>query len=169
MKTDTTRRGLLALGGVAAASLALPAKALASVKNYMVSAIPGNKILVSGCVVRFSNADGSPTFHANGAHLAAGVESVRVNPSNGRLQVIQTVRGAAANPVIFAFAQADETLAGRGIMIGASGGTDDTEYVFYDTKLGHALDLRKQSHRMRLQGKNSNCWLGWVHAPVSMR
>lgn len=129
----------------------------------MTDAVPGSDVLISGCVVRFSDPEGWPSIHANGAHVCAGVESVRVNPGNGRLQVIQTLKDAAATPVLFTVIQADETLSHRGIIGGASGGTADTEYVLFDTRLDRALDLREEEDRMRVQGKNSNVWLGWVH------
>lgn len=129
----------------------------------MTGPIPGDQILISGCVVRFSDPQGWPSLHANAAHVSAGVESVRVNPDNGRLQVIQTLTDAAQTPILFAVIQTDETLSGRGIIGGASGGTGDTEYVLFDTTQDRALDLREEEDRMRLQGKNANVWLGWVH------
>lgn len=156
------RRSLFtgAVLGLVGASLA-PVKAFAN--QYMVGARPAGNMLFSGCVIRFSDPDGWPSIHANGAHMSAGVSGVEV-ASNGRLRVWQTLKDPARYPVLFAFVQTDETLSSRGIMAGASGGTGDTEYVFYDTRLGRALDLTQRSDRMRLQGKNSNAWLGWVHA-----
>ena len=129
----------------------------------MTEAVSGSDVLISGCVVRFSDPEGWPSIHANGAHVCAGVESVRVNPGNGRLQVMQTLTDAAATPVLFAVIQTDETLSGRGIIGGASGGTLDTEYVLFDTTLDRALDLRQTEDRMRVQGETANVWLGWVH------
>lgn len=159
---NTARRTIIAsaLAGVASMTLT-PVRAMAN--TWLRSAVPGNQILMSGAVIRFSDPDGWPSIHANGAHVGAGVESVRVNPDNGRLQVFQTIKDPARHPIIFAFAQSDETLGGRGITVGASGGTADTEYVFFDSKLGRPLDLRNYSDRMRMQGKNSNVWLGWCH------
>lgn len=169
MKTDTTRRGLLALGGVAAAAVALPGRAIAAGNKFMVGAIPGNRVVFSGAVIRFSDPDGWPSIHANGAHVAAGVLKVDINV-HGEVRVWQTIKDPAANPIIFAFAQADETLGGmRGIMAGASGGTDNTRFRLYDTRLGRQLDLNVRADRMRCQGRNSNMWVGWVHAPVGMR
>ncbi|USQ81395.1 hypothetical protein NF556_07030 [Ornithinimicrobium faecis] len=131
--------------------------------EFMTDPIPGSDVLISGCVVRFSDPEGWPSIHANGAHISAGVESVRVNPNNGRLQVIQTLTDAGRNPILFAMIQADETLSGRGIIGGASGGTADTEYVLFDSTQDRALDLREKEDRMRIQGETSNVWLGWVH------
>ena len=131
--------------------------------EFMTDPIPGSNVLISGCVVRFSDPEGWPSIHANGAHLCAGVESVEVNPRSGRLRVLQTLKDPAATPILFAVIQTDETLSTRGIIGGASGGTDDTEYVLFDTTQDRALDLRERADRMRLQGEYSNVWLGWVH------
>lgn len=157
------RRSLI-LGAALGAMLGLGAKG-ASANPYMRGAVPGSQVLISGCVVRFDTPDGSPRIHANQAHLCAGVESVRIDPGSGALQVFQTVSGVKDYAILFAIAQADETLGDRGIVAGASGGTGDTHYYFSDLKLGRRLDLRNPSDRMRLQGKYSNAWLGWVHVP----
>lgn len=164
---DTGRRGFLGLvaSGLAAAAgvaQAGAAKAATYANAYMRDAVPGSDVKFSGCVVRFSNPDGTPSIHANGAHISAGVQSVYIN-RHGELQVVQTVSGPAENPIIFAFCQPDETLSTRGIIAGASGGTGSTRFRFYDTKLGRQLDLTNYNDRMRMQGKNSNIWLGWVH------
>lgn len=130
--------------------------------EFMRDAVPGSQVKVSGCVVRFSNEDGTPTIHANAAHMSAGVSSVQIS-EHGDLEAVQTVQDATSNPIIFAFAQPDETLVARGIIAGASGGTDSTRFRFYDTTQGRTLDLRQAADRRRLQGRNSNVWLGWVH------
>lgn len=130
--------------------------------EFMTGAISGRDVLISGCVVRFSDPDGWPSIHANGAHVCAGVSSVTVN-EHGRLQVVQTLDDPGRTPILFAFVQTDETLAGRGIVGGASGGTGDTQYVLFDTVRDRQLDLRRAEDRMRVQGPFSNVWLGWVH------
>lgn len=137
--------------------------------EFMTDPIPGSNVLISGCVVRFSDPEGWPSIHANGAHVCAGVESVEVNPRNGRLRVVQTLKDAAATPILFAFFQPDETLSARGIIGGASGGTADTEYVLFDTTADRALDLREREDRMRVQGEFANAWLGWVHLAAPLR
>ncbi len=133
----------------------------------MTDAVPGSNILISGCVVRFSDPEGWPSIHANGAHLCAGVESVEVDPRNGFLRVIQTLKEPTATPILFAFIQTDETLSARGIIGGASGGTGDTHYVLYDTTIDRRLDLREQEDRLRVQSPVANVWLGWVHLAAS--
>lgn len=144
-------------------------RALAAASKYMVPAIPGNQVVFSGAVIRFSDPDGWPSIHANGSHIAPGVTGVDIN-QHGELRVWQTIKDPSANPVVFAFAQADETLGGeRGIILGASGGTGNTRYRVYDTRIGRKLDLNVRSDRMRIQGETSNIWIGFVHAPVSLR
>ena len=131
--------------------------------QWMPSAQSGSDVKVSGCVIRFSDPDALPTIHANGAHMCAGVRSVGIDRA-GRLEIVQTVTDPAKNPVLFAQCQADETLGGaRGIICGATGGTAVTSFALYDTRLGRQLDLNKRSDRMRLQGRNSNLWVGWFH------
>lgn len=151
----------LALG--VAALLGLGAGAAAS--SWMTPAVPGSDVVVSGCVIRFSNADGTPSIHANAAHMCAGVESVRIDPATGWVEITQKVTGATQNPILFAQVQTDETLSGRGIIAGATGGTDRTRFVLHDTTLGRTLDLRVQADRDRVQGRNSNLWVGWFHVP----
>lgn len=150
---------------VASAAIGLTAGATGTVaaNAWMTDAVPGDDVKVSGCVIRFSDPTGAPSIHANGAHRCAGVESVEITPQ-GRLRVIQTVTDPAENPVLFAQVQTDETLGGRGITCGASGGTDDTEYVCHDSRINRALDLSDEGDLKRMQGRFSNIWLGWFHA-----
>ena len=136
--------------------------------SYMRPAYSGTDLLVSGCVIRFSNADGTPSIHANAAHHCAGVSSVRID-QHGQLEIIQTVRGSHDNPILAAIAQTDETLSARGIMVGATGGTDSTRFRLYDTKIGRVLNLNNSSDRMRVQGSTSNLWVMWFHVPGANR
>lgn len=168
----TSRRGLIAAGLVGGVGVLMsPVKAMASAvtNQFMGPPIPGNQVVFSGAVIRFSDPDGWPSIHANGSHIAPGVTGVDIN-QHGELRVWQTIKDPGANPIVFAFAQADETLGGeRGIILGASGGTDNTRFRVYDTRIGRKLDLNVRSDRMRIQGETSNIWVGFVHAPLSMR
>src|SRR5699024_4234287 len=125
---DPVKRRLAAIGAVLVALLAGATGAAAG--SYFTDAAPGSEVLLSGCVVRFSDPDGAPSIYANASHQSTGCTDVSIT-SAGRLRVTQTVTGATEHPIIFAFAQADETLSARGISCGASGGTDDTEYVCF--------------------------------------
>jgi len=154
------KRRLAAIGAVLVALLAGATGAAAG--SYFTDAAPGSEVLLSGCVVRFSDPDGAPSIYANASHQSTGCTDVSIT-SAGRLRVTQTVTGATEHPIIFAFAQADETLSARGISCGASGGTDDTEYVCFDARLGRALDLSDPRDLLRMQGRNSNLWVGWAH------
>lgn len=130
---------------------------------WQTGAVEGESTTVSGCVIRFSDPDGTPSIHANGAHQCAGVTSVSIT-RHGTVEVRQTVDDPRSNPILFAMCQADETLGGqRGIICGASGGTGRTVFTLHDTRLNRALDLTKSADRKRVQGKNSNLWVGWVH------
>jgi len=142
------------IGAAVAVAVALPGA------NYVFGPASASETLVSGCVLRFDTPDGSPRIHANYSHHCTGVSDVFIN-KNGDLEVTQTM--AARNAVIFAFAQADETLVARDIQVGASGGINRTVYRFYDGKLGRKLNLRSASDRKRIQGNSSNLWVGWVN------
>lgn len=148
---------------LAAALLGATVGTAAAGTGYKTDAVDARGTQISGCVIRFSNADGTPSIHANAAHRCAGVKSVDIN-EYGELRLWQTVTGAPENPILWAFCQTDETLGGmRGITCGASGGTGNTRFRLYDSKLGRSLDLNKQADRDRVQGKNANLWVGWVH------
>ena len=159
--TKKTCRGMV--GAVLALALSLGGVTLAAGSAYQTGAVRSGALTVSGCVIRFSNPDGSPSIHANGSHRCAGVKSVGIN-EYGEIRVTQTVTDPAANPILFATCQADETLGGqRGIICGASGGTGETRFRLFDTRLGRQLDLTRQADRDRVQDKNANLWVGWLH------
>lgn len=138
-------------------------------RNFMRRPVSGRDVLVSGCVIRFSASDGSPSIHANAAHGAFGVESVGIDPGNGWVVLNQTPMVAPENPIIFVQAQTDEFLSARGIICGATGGTTRTRVNMYDTRISRSLDLRKRADRMRIQGEFSNLWVGWIHVPNAWR
>lgn len=164
----------LAAGGGAAGAAVIATSATNTGKTYasawMSDAIPGDKVIVSGCVIRFLVKDGGrPSIHANGAHRCAGVEKVSIDGS-GQIRVDQSVEGASVNVVLFAVCQADETLGGsRGIICGASGGTDYTRYRLYDPRTGRALNLNKAADRQRVMGDTANLWIGAFHLDGSKR
>lgn len=159
MKRITTTAATITL----AAGLGLGTAAAAS---YITPAVPGEDVIVSGCVIRFSNPDGTPSIHAYAAHQCAGVKSVGIDPDTGWIEVEQSVKGSTQNVVLFAQCQPDETLAGRrGIVCGATGGTDSTRFALFDTVQNRPLDLRKSADRARVQGEYSNLWVGLFHRP----
>ena len=159
-----TRKGFLAsLAAVPFVGKGI--QAMANNRQYMRGPISGRDVIISGCVVRFSAPDGTPSIHANAAHGSFGVESVRVDSRNGWVELNQTPMHAPSNPIIFVQAQTDEFLSGRGIIAGATGGTTQTRVSLYDTRIDRLLDLRNRSDRMRIQGEFSNLWVGWIHVP----
>lgn len=142
------------------ASIALLGGTFAAGRSYMSGALNEDQVSLSGCVIRFSNSDGTPSIHANESHQCAGVERVYIN-SKGYLEVKQTPSNGRS--IMSASISPDETLTARGIIAGASGGVGTTKYNFYDTRLKKRLDLNKKEDRMRLQGRYSNAWLSWTH------
>ena len=154
--------------GAALAALLLfgAGAAWAATSNPTTERINGADTAISGCVIRFNpERTGQPDIHANNSHYCAGVDRVGI-AANGRMRVVQNSLLAVENPVVFTICQVDETLARQGIICGPTGGTNHTEYQFYDTKLNRPLNLKKKSDRMRLAVNNvANVWIGWVHAP----
>lgn len=166
MTTTTTRRRLASATALTVAAL-LGATAATATHNHHTGPIPAEQTVVSGAVIRFlPEDDGHPSIHANGAHVAAGVKSVRIHPSTGWVEVTQDMTNAPRNPVVTAQCQADEHLGGRlGIICGATGGTDSTRFALYSTKHDRPLDLRKKADRDFIAGSTSNLWVQWTHAP----
>lgn len=159
------KRGTLGL--ILSATIGLGLVGGAAANTWITQEVDASDVVVSGCVIRFSNPDGTPSIHANGAHQCAGVKSVDIN-KYGEIRLWQTVDDPNENPILFAQCQTDETLGGmRGITCGASGGTDNTRFRLYSTQHGRSLDLTKQADRDFVQGRNANLWVGWFHVDGS--
>ena len=143
--------GLLAGGGTVA------------VANGGHDAVPGRDVLVSSAIVRFSGSGGAPVLHCNASHACAGVSGVDIT-AGGELRLHQTITNPHAYPILTVQCQADETLGGRrGIICGASGGTDTTRFWLYDTRLGRQLDLSDPADLRRVAGDNANLWISFIH------
>lgn len=172
MPASLARRGVLgALVGVGAA-VVLPAQvALAAARQpwQRQDAVKGCHVLVSGCVLRFSEeegwvSNGTVHLHRNEAHGAPGVVRAEIAQKDGSITMIQTVTGPHAHPTIGVFAQPDETLGGRmGIIAGATRGTGTTDFHLYDTRIGRRLDFRQKADRARIEGKFANLWVTLLH------
>lgn len=125
---------------------------------------PDNEWTLRGCVIRLEpgsvNSDGTfdsggPRVHANSAHIAVGVEGVKVN-SSGYLEL-----ELDGGPITAILATPDETLTARGIWCGPSGEASITKLRFYKVGTG-ALDLTDQSDWDAVAGSLSNVWLAWL-------
>jgi hypothetical protein len=120
------RKTLGALALAAAFVIAFASPALAQTpSDYMSPGEPvSDNMTLGGCVVRFDTLSSTgrsvvPRIHANSAHHCVGVESVRVDWSNGDLIVDYTNNGTA---VITTLIGSDESFTARDIFCGASGG-----------------------------------------------
>lgn len=59
------------------------------------------------------------------------------------------------------FVNPDETLVGKGIMVGNSQGFDEARFQFYDASgSGLALNLNNAAHYAKLAGTSTNIWFG---------
>ena len=101
-----------------------------------------------------------PAIHANPAHITSGVKSVHIGPDDGYLWVVHD----GGPPVVAILCSPDETLTGRGILAGASGGTSHSRVRFTEmTPTGPApLDLRVPSDYEKVAGNYSNLWYAVV-------
>lgn len=143
--------GLGVVGGAAANSLYQPAHD-----------VDGTK--VASCVIRFDHPDRKTPTMLAGSHACVGVKSVRINPGNGRLQMFLDVKDPHKWAVTAPFVLPDEQLAGV-VTMGASGGTGDVEVAMHEITTGRTLDLRKQSDRSLIWGRQKNIWYRseWFH------
>lgn len=114
---------------------------------------------VGGCAIRFDEVSGMPKVHANNVHFCAGVSSVGIDARTGFLEI----KLSASRPIVSFYTSPDETLTERGIIAGGSGGVNRILVNFYDSQNAKPLDLNVPADRMRLAGKTSNLWVGWVH------
>jgi hypothetical protein len=96
-------------------------------------------------------------IHANATHACTGATSVTVT-DNGSLRIDQTGGGGQIVSVTVAV---DETLAGRGVSCGASGGVGITLVRCFDSTSGELIPADSS----RLVGALSNLWLTWVRIP----
>lgn len=149
--------------GERAYSMPLPTDAPATGRLAVATPIPDDPysmpaegaggVATLGCVLRIT--PGGLYFHTNTAHYNVGCVGAWIDPELGDLRISHEYWG----PVMSINVQGDETITGtRGIVAGASGGTDGTRVVFYDTALGRKLDLRNGSDYGRLASTGSNIW-----------
>ena len=124
--------------------------------KYMDSRNSGTETAWSGCCVRFDSRWGYPTVYANSQHIAVGVKGVKISDA-GHLEISHE-----GGPIVTMFASPDETMVGKGIQVGLSGGGGKTTAKFYDATLDRYLDLSKGADWLRLYGEWSNLWLGWL-------
>lgn len=121
------------------------------------------------CVIRFEpgivNGDGTfetggPYIHANETHVSVGVVDVHVT-SAGQLEVIND-GGAPIGSIV---CTPDESLVGRGIDLGPSGGAPGTRFTARQEGVG-ILNLTQQSDWDAIAGETCNVWLAWLTPAV---
>lgn len=101
-----------------------------------------------------------PAIHANAAHVATGVASVRIGEDDGWLWIVHD----SSHPVAAILCSPDETITARGILAGASGGTNYSRVRFTEvTPTGPVpLDLRDPAQYAKVAGSSSNLWYAVV-------
>lgn len=134
-------------------------------KAARIAGTRGELLVVRGCCIRFApgkvhsggwfEGDGGPYVHANSAHIALGVRSVRVQ-EDGDLEI--TTDGMT--PVVTCSMSGDETLSVRGILGGASVGAV-TVVRFYKVGSGR-LYLNRQDDWDAIAGTFNNLWCSWL-------
>lgn len=116
------------------------------------------ELVTRGGCIRLT--DTGPVIHANSAHVASGIASAHIDPSDGWLWIVHD----GSLPVVAVLCSPDETLAARGILIGASGGTTHSRVRFtrVTSTAVTPLDLRNPAHYAQVAGTNSNLWYAVV-------
>lgn len=124
--------------------------------DFMGSRNSETKTAWTGGVIRFDSRWGYPRVHTNSAHISVGIKDVSIN-DRGELVVKHE-----GGPVVTMFASPDETLTTKGISVGLSGGGGLTKARFYDSRIGRQLDLSDGGDWLRIYGRYSNLWIGWL-------
>ena len=102
-------------------------------------------------VIRFPS--GGPVILDDAGHTPQGLSSVQIL-SSGYLQINHTDLGVVG----VAYANADETLADRGILAGVSQSYDYARIRFRDLTNKKTLNLSNSTDYNRLGGTNANIW-----------
>lgn len=109
------------------------------------------QINVIGGVIRLDPKKGVYIL-TDSAHHSVGLEKAYINKKTGALVVVQNAR----NPVVTTSVDTDETLSGKGITVGLSGGGKESHILFY--KDGKRLKLHYPSHYKQVASATSNLW-----------
>lgn len=136
-------------------AVALAAGALGATGTELLRPSADDPVL-AGCVIRFDerSADGLtvPRVHVNEGHACVGVDAVRVDAANGDLLIDNVV----PSPIVSVLVSPDETLVGRGIDCGGSGGGGLTRIACHDDGGRVRLDSAD------VYGPASNLWVFWM-------
>lgn len=139
----------------AAAALAAAAGLTRRDGDVIAPETPGSGLIFATAIVRLYA--GGPVIHENSAHAQLGELSARANDA-GNLEITRT---GASGAIAYLAATIDESLAGRGIIAGASGGLAKTVVILYDTDTGR----RVRCDSPAVVGPTSNLWMLWIVYP----
>lgn len=157
----------------AALTVALAAVALTVVPSVVrtpSAPVPSDDLIVSGAVVRFTEA--GPRWHINDAHHAVGLIDTSTEPfinSDGFLEFnLLPAADGTHYPVVSMALSPDETMAARGLMAGGSGGVSSVRVRISKPSIVEVgawspLNLNLPAHYDRVEGANSNLWITLVH------
>ena len=129
----------------------------ADANAQLLPSVTGEKLTFSGMALRLDAKQG-PYIHANSSHYPLGFKSAVIDPK-GYL----TIRRDRVDSVVSIIVDPDETLAARGITIGASGGGVVTNLYFY--KNGRLLNLAKPADYALVSGPFANAWITIISQP----
>lgn len=117
----------------------------------------GQVITRGGCI-RFD--EGGPVFHINSMHKTCGIDldSLTID-TNGHLNftLIESM------PVVAAIAVPDESLVGRGISAGISGGVGLCIVRFHEEGTAGTINLKTSAGYAKLAGPTCNIWVA-IHS-----
>lgn len=137
----------------------------ATAASYEHAPSTANPMQLAGCVVRFDTLSDTgatvvPRVHQNSAHINVGCPQIQVDWSDdgvGKVgDLIVKVPGGESN-VVTMLVDEDETLSGRQIQCGMSGGGTETRVRCF--KNGQFIPIYAKNH---FYSSTSNLWLFWV-------
>ncbi|MBD5831194.1 hypothetical protein [Janibacter melonis] len=118
--------------------------------------IPTDRSVVGGCLVRF-DAAGRPSLSATQARPCIGARAVSISATG---DVVVSLTPGADAPQARLMLSADSTLAGRGILAGATRVGSSIAIRLYDDRRTGRIDLRRADHRSRV--RSGGVSIGWV-------
>lgn len=118
--------------------------------------IPAERSVVGGCLVRL-DAEGRPALAATQARPCIGVRGVSISTTG---DVLVALAPGADGPQATMMLSADATLAGRGIVAGATRVGSSIAVRLYDDRRSGRVDLRRADHRSRV--RTGGVSVGWV-------
>lgn len=113
-----------------------------------------SEVVMSGGCIRFDTS--APRFHINEVHKTHGIHVDSLALDSAGNVTFELIEGL---PVISTYVTADETLVGRGISGGISGGVGLCVIKLHLEGRPGTLDLNNPAHYEKVFGSTANLWV----------